>query len=57
MKPTYEELEAELETILAKLKAQWQAEAISRYAFHHLGGHEQELAEIYAGKLRRQAEE
>lgn len=42
---------------LVRLKAGWQAEAVSEYAFHYLGGHEQELAEIYAGKLRRQAEE
>lgn len=42
---------------LARLKAEWQAEAISGYAHRHLGGTEQELAEIYASKLRHQAEE
>lgn len=41
---------------LARLKARWQAEAVSYFAFQHLGGHEQELAEIYASNLRRQAE-
>lgn len=41
---------------LGRLKARWQADAVSEYAFLHLGGYEQELAEIYAGKLRRQAE-
>lgn len=37
-------------------KAKWQADAISQYARDHLGGLEQEAAEIYAAKLRRQAE-
>lgn len=43
-------------TSLAHLKAQWQAEAVSEFAFHHLGGLEQEIAEIYASKLRQQNE-
>ncbi|WP_299310693.1 hypothetical protein [uncultured Halomonas sp.] len=43
-------------TSLARLKAEWQADAVSEFASRYLGGHEQELAEIYAGKLRRQAE-
>ena len=41
------------ETSLAHLKAEWQADAVSEFASRYLGGHEQELAEIYAGKLRR----
>lgn len=42
-------------THLARLKAKWQADAVSEFAFHHLGGYEQEVAEIYASRLRRQA--
>jgi len=48
---------AELPTAsLARLKAEWQAAAISEWAARHLGGHEQELAEIYAAEIRHQAE-
>ena len=41
---------------LSRLKAEWQAAAISEWAARHLGGHEQELAEIYAAEIRHQAE-
>lgn len=41
---------------LARLKALWQADAVTEFAFHHLGGHEQEVAEIYASRLRQQDE-